>query len=177
MLLLEGFARAVARGLPPDYNLIFAGEGPERSKIETAVNEMPELHKRVTLLGQIPSSQVQDIYRNALVSVSPGYVGLSITQSFSFGVPMIIARDEPHAPEIEAAVDGSNSVFVPSDAPEALADAILEITDQSADWLSRRDSIVLDCAARYTVEKMAEGIITAAEANMPGSQARDLVTK
>ncbi|MFZ1155515.1 MAG: glycosyltransferase [Solirubrobacteraceae bacterium] len=164
-LLLEGFARAVARGLQPDYNLVFAGDGPERSKIEATLEEMPELCKRVTLLGQIPSSQVQDIYRNAIVSVSPGYVGLSITQSFSFGVPMIIARDEPHAPEIEAAVDGSNSVFVPSNAPEALADAILEVVDQSTSWLGQRESIVLDCSARYTVEKMAEGIITAAESD------------
>ncbi len=166
LLLLESFARAVARGLPPNYILIFAGEGPERGKIEATLNKSPSLQARVTLLGQVSPSAVQHIYRTALFSVSPGYVGLSITQSFSFGVPMIIARDEPHAPEIEAAVEGSNAIFVPSDAPDALASAILNAVGQSADWLNRRDSIVLDCAARYTVEKMAEGIIKAAEARM-----------
>lgn len=166
LLLLEGFASAVARGLPSNYNLIFAGEGPDRGKLESALNESPALQGRVTLLGQVPPSKVQEIYRGALVSVSPGYVGLSVTQSFSFGVPMIIARDEPHAPEIEAAKEGKNAIFVLSDMPDALAEAILNVAEQSTGWLNRRDAIVRDCAARYTVEQMAEGIITAAEAGI-----------
>jgi glycosyltransferase involved in cell wall biosynthesis len=173
LLLFDAFARAVASGLPPSYNLLFAGDGPERSKIEASLEEAPELRKRVTMLGHVPSAQVRDIYRSALVSVSPGYVGLSITQSFSFGVPMIVARDEPHAPEIEAAVDGKNAVFVPSCAPDALAEAILKFAKDSSIWLDRREDIVLDCAARYTVEKMAQGIIAAAEANMPPSDEYD----
>jgi glycosyltransferase involved in cell wall biosynthesis len=178
LLLLESFARAIARDLPPNYNLVFAGDGPEREQIEVILSERPILRGRVTLLGHISPSEVQHIYRTALVSVSPGYVGLSITQSFSFGVPMIVARDEPHAPEIEAAVDGVNAILVPSDAPDALADALLDVVGRSADWLGRREGIARDCAARYTVEKMVEGIIAAAEACMlpsrPGDELRHL---
>ena len=50
------------------------------------------------------------VYATAIASVSPGYVGLSITQSLGFGVPMIHADDEPHSPEVEAAVPGFNAV-------------------------------------------------------------------
>lgn len=51
------------------------------------------------------NEDIYDVYANALVSVSPGYVGLSLTQSLSFGVPMLIAIDEAHVPEIDAALD------------------------------------------------------------------------
>ena len=55
------------------------------------------------------------VFGAAIVNVCPGYAGLSITQSYWFGVPTIIGRDELHSPEIEAAIDGENTVFFESD--------------------------------------------------------------
>ncbi len=162
-LLLDAFSLAVERGLPGDYTLTFAGDGPERSVIESILDSRESLRTRVSLLGHVSPSKMQGLYRNTLVSVSPGYVGLSITQSFSFGVPMIIARDEPHSPEIEAAVEGINSVFFPSDDLYGLADAILAITSRSAMWRECRDAIVRHCASSYTAEKMAAGVIDAVD--------------
>ena len=99
-------------------------------------------------------------------SVSPGAVGLSIVQSTAFGVPMIVARDEPHGPEIEAAREGENSVLVESDSPAALAGALREMAAQRDRWSARRGEIAADCAARYSAEAMAERMLEAIRAAM-----------
>lgn len=163
MLLLEAYALAVDQGLSHDYILVFVGDGPERSHIETKLRNFRHIHHLVEILGHVPSSQMPDIYKTTLVSVSPGYVGLSITQSFSFGVPMIISRDEPHSPEIEAAIEGVNAIFVTSNSAQSLATALLSVTSRSERWLKHRTSIVLDCETRYSAEKMAKGIIMSTE--------------
>ncbi len=162
LLLLNAYRMATEHGLSQDCDLVFVGDGPERSSIEDIIKSDPKLREHVAILGHVQPSSVRDIYSTALVSASPGYVGLSATQSFSFGVPMIIARDEPHAPEVEAARVGFNALFVPSDDCEALASAILTITQDRQQWITKREDIARDCASRYTVEKMAQGIIEAA---------------
>lgn len=169
ILLLEAFEIAVRKGLPPSHRLIFAGEGPERAGIEAGLSKMPELVGRVVVLGHVPPTEMPALYQAAFVSVAPGTVGLSITQSLSFGVPMIIAREEPHGPEIEAASDGVNSLFVGSDDAESIAEALLQIARERRIWSTRRTAIVLDCAARYSVEQMVDGIIVAVEGGVDTS--------
>jgi hypothetical protein len=88
--------------------------------------------------------------------MSPGYVGLSITQSLSYGVPMIVARDEPHSPEIEAMRERFNAITVASDDAEALAGVMVEMASDRDAWLSRRADIAADCAGRYSVEVASE---------------------
>jgi glycosyltransferase involved in cell wall biosynthesis len=96
-------------------NLIIVGDGPERKKIDEYV-ETHNLESRIQLMGHINDfNKLKQLYATSLVSVSPGYVGLSITQSFAFGVPMLISRNENHSPEIEAAKENSNAVFFQTD--------------------------------------------------------------
>ena len=97
-------------------------------------------------------------YERALVSVSPGYAGLSLIQTLSFGVPMITGDNEPHAPEIEAAIEGENSLFFRSGDPDSLAKAISSVFKQKERWTGRRRSISDYCAENYSAEKMAQGL-------------------
>ena len=101
------------------------------------------------------------VYDTALCSVSPGYVGLSLIQSLWFGVPAIIARDEPHSPEIEAALEGHNAVIVESDSVSAMRDALLQVAGHRDDWVARRPAIASACVARYAVESMVASIASA----------------
>jgi glycosyltransferase involved in cell wall biosynthesis len=156
-LLLEAF-RAARPQLPPGTTLTFVGDGPLRVDLEAAAGD------GVRFLGHVADlDRLREIFAPALASVSPGAVGLSLMQSNAFGVPMIIARDERHGPEIEAARDGENAVMVPSDSPAALADAMVRIADQRDGWLARRSAISADCAARYSAEAMADGMYEAIE--------------
>ena len=101
-------------------------------------------------------------YGRAFVSVSPGYVGLSIVQSLSFGVPMIYARGERHCPEIEAAIEQFNSQSVAPNTPQAFADALIEFARDRAAWSERRVRIADSCRGRYSAELMADRILEAA---------------
>jgi glycosyltransferase involved in cell wall biosynthesis len=91
-LLLHGFALA-AEGLPPGTRLVLVGDGPLRGDLETLARRL-EIDARLDFKGHVDDfERLKEIYADALVSVSPGYVGLSLTQSLWFGVPALIGRD------------------------------------------------------------------------------------
>lgn len=157
-LLLDAFL-AARSDLPAGTTLTFVGDGPLRGELERAAIETDGA---VRLVGHMSGyGDLRRIFAPAIASVSPGAVGLSIIQSNAFGVPMIIARDELHGPEIEAARDGENCVFVPSDSPSALAEAMVRMASDRDLWLARRRDISAEVAARYSAEAMAERMLTA----------------
>jgi acetyltransferase-like isoleucine patch superfamily enzyme len=162
-LVIEAFIEAIAQ-LPQRSRLIVVGDGPLRSSLEESAKPHAD---RIQFKGHVADwASLRDLYASSLASVSPGYVGLSITQSFSFGVPMIVARNEPHAPEIEAAIEGMNSVFFKEDSKSALAEAMVTMSHDQERWLSARQRIADDCRTRYSVELMAERLIACAGTNV-----------
>ncbi|HEY5993149.1 MAG TPA: glycosyltransferase [Gallionellaceae bacterium] len=160
ILLLQAFAQA-ATSLPSDARLRFAGAGPELGALQELARSAG-LADKVEFLGHRGSyEEIRDLYSSALASASPGYVGLSLVQSLCFGVPVLIARDEPHSPEIEAASDGANCLFFNSDDPSDLAKAIVSVFQNEHSWLDKREEISEGCARQYTVERMATGLLRA----------------
>lgn len=158
-ILLDAFERMAASA--PNAVLTFVGDGPERASLERRAAESP-YRDRIEMPGYISDfERLRPFYDESLVSVSPGYVGLSITQSLAFGVPMLISRNENHSPEIECALEGFNCEFFETDNPESLAAALLEFVNQSEVWRQRGPEIASDCARRYSVEHMAGGLIQA----------------
>jgi glycosyltransferase involved in cell wall biosynthesis len=157
-LLLDAFEDVAAEH--PDIQLVVVGDGPLRAEIET-LRSRSKWTERIVLRGHVDDyGELKELYDRAFVSVSPGYVGLSATQSFSFGVPMVIADDEPHAPEIEAATE-DNSTFFRSDDPRGLAIRLREMWHQRNQWHARGEEIARSCGAQYSVESMVEGVVTA----------------
>lgn len=163
-LLLEAFARLVAEG--SDANLTFVGEGSEEPTLRRRTSQLG-LSERVRFLGHVTDiSILRREYARAVVSVSPGYVGLSLIQSLGFGVPMLISRNEHHSPEIEAAISGWNSVFFRTDDVAHLTECLIQFMNERGEWLSRGDAIASDAANRYSVEAMAEGLIAAMKGSL-----------
>jgi glycosyltransferase involved in cell wall biosynthesis len=163
LLLVEAFHQAIP-SLPEDATLVFVGDGPLRATIETEASRLG-IADRVRCLGHIIEyERLRDLYANALVSVSPGYAGLSLTQSHWFGVPSIVARDEPHAPEIEAAEPGVNVVYVDSDSPGSLSRALVDVYTHREEWLARAPAIARSCVERYSLEAMVEAMVDVIEA-------------
>jgi glycosyltransferase involved in cell wall biosynthesis len=159
-LLLDAYA-SVADSLPTTMDLVFVGEGPLRASLEEAAAEA-RIADRVRFLGEVVDYDLlAEAYSEALVSVCPGYAGLSITQSFWFGVPAIIARDDPHSPEIEAAVEGFNTVFASSDSATDFGRALLEVANARNEWIARGEEIAADCADSYSLETMVDGLMAA----------------
>ncbi len=156
MLLLKGFA-AIASA-KPDWDLVFVGDGSLRRELESTATNMG-LEGRVQFLGEIYDLEVLTaIYAEARCSVSPGFVGLTLTQSLGFGVPMVIADDEPHAPEIELARSNA-AIFFRHDSVTSLA-AALQSPELDLTLPERRD-LVEQVKSAYSAEAMAQGLIDA----------------
>lgn len=92
------------------------GDGPERSRVESAARELPA---RVTweLRGHVPRSEVLSFYQehpvSALLSVSESEgLPVSMMEALSFGVP-VVAVSGQGIPEI---VNGTTGVLLPRDA-------------------------------------------------------------
>lgn len=142
-------------------DLVIVGEGPtlENNK---ALAQSLGVEARIFFLGHIGAREkLEALYGMAIASLSPGYVGLSLTQSLGFGVPMIISRDEPHAPEIEAAREGENCLFFNTDQPESLARVMALMASERAAWAARGPRIAEFCRERYSTEAMGEGFLAA----------------
>jgi glycosyltransferase involved in cell wall biosynthesis len=152
ILLYQGFKKALKQ--LPEATLIIIGEGPERAKL-LQLSRKDGLEHRVLIPGEVTDvSLLKEYYKHALLSASPGYVGLSITQSLGYGVPMIIARDEKHSPELEAVKEGFNAQFFNSNDENSLAQGLISFFDNKDKWLKVRNEIVEDCRNRYSIEAM-----------------------
>jgi glycosyltransferase involved in cell wall biosynthesis len=158
VLLAQAFLRALS-ALPAETRLVVLGDGPERAELcELAA----AAEGRILLPGHVSDPRaLHDAYRTAIASVSPGYVGLSLIQSLAFGVPMAIARSEPHSPEIEAAEEGRNAVFFDSDDADALASVLRDFARKRDYWAARREEISARAASNYSLETMVERLAAA----------------
>ena len=160
-LLLKTF-HFVIDELPKTTHLIFIGEGDERQKMEEYINKH-QLSNRVFLKGHISDyKELKELYFDALLSVSPGYIGLSAIQSFGFGVPMLVSQNENHSPEIEA-VNSENSMFFETDQIDSCAKQLLAFFKAKKLWISKRQSISDECKNKYSAENMAKTFLTLVE--------------
>jgi glycosyltransferase involved in cell wall biosynthesis len=164
-LLLDAFQRAAPR-LANDVRLRFVGHGPLRSQLLKSTS--PHLRDRIDLVGPVTDREKLGLfYASAIASVSPGYVGLSLIQSLSFGVPMLIAHDEPHSPEIEAARPDLNARFFTANSEARLADALVSFAAQRDEWAGRRQLIADSCRALYSIERTVDGVSSALQGLTP----------
>lgn len=157
-LLIQGFAELVAAG-NADLTLVIVGDGPALQPLAALAKELGIDQSVDFREGLYDATALASIYSRTVVSVSPGYAGLSITQSLGFGVPIIVPTDEPHAPEIELETTGGVRYFKGNDA-EALAQAILDCVNCLDDERVRLSSYIRQ---HYSAEAMAAGIIAALE--------------
>lgn len=163
-LLLEGFIYARENSLfPKSMRLVFVGDGAERVRLEKRAAEAGVLDV-VCFKGHISDvSKLREYYSRAVCSVSPGYVGLSATQSFSFGIPMLIAKDEFHSPEIEACKEGFNACFFPSDDAVALAEALSKMIENKSRWFTTRAEVSKWTREHYSFEVMRDTFVRAVD--------------
>ncbi|RMB57954.1 glycosyltransferase [Dokdonia sinensis] len=145
--------------IPKEAKLIFVGSGDQIELIEKFIIDNG-LQDRILLMGHIGDyTKLRNLYSSSIFSVSPGYVGLSLTQSLGFGVPMLISRDEPHSPEIEAATENENTLFYKSDDAISFRESVKSIYKSRELWISKRPDIAMHCKKKYSVEAMANVFI------------------
>jgi glycosyltransferase involved in cell wall biosynthesis len=153
--LVKAFASEVNK-YPSNTKLIIVGEGEEKDRIKKYIAEN-KLSNSIVLLGHISNHEkLKELYFNSFFSISPGYVGLSITQSFGFGVPMLVSKDENHSPEIEALKIEENGLFFKTDSESDFNTILLEAFKKRDSWIQKRMQILSSCKQNYSTEAMAK---------------------
>lgn len=155
-LLIRGFAEA--NKVAEDIRLTVIGGGEQESELRALAAELGVADK-VSFPGWIDDlTLLRPYYSRAFCSASPGFAGLGLTQSLGFGVPMVVATDEPHSPEIELDASGGVQYF-DSDSPTSLCAAILERWNAKIEVPDADISIYT--RDRYSAESMADGLESA----------------
>ncbi len=159
-LAIRGFAAAYkSGGLAKTSRLLMVGDGPERARSEALARE---LGVPCAFMGHVSDiDRLREFYATSLVSLSPGYVGLSATQSLAFGVPILVAKGEPHSPEIETCVDGETAAFFKQNSVPALASELGEIFRRREEWVRRRAPLAKGTAEKYSYERMINALLDA----------------
>ncbi len=164
-LLLKAYKES---GLNSDgISMIIIGDGPETINLIKLATEL-DISDSVLFLGEIFNySTIKENYAKAIVSVSPGYVGLSLTQSAGFGVPMILARNDNHSPEVEL-LDSIKHYFFESNDQLSLSNVLRYATSQAGtpEFELSCENMIEQVRRSYSTDMMAEGL-HAAIYNMP----------
>ena len=152
-LLIKGFAFA-RESLPHGTTLTIIGNGPERTELESLVSSLG-VESQVEFTGAIyEEDQLAPYFLSSWVSVSPGYVGLSAIHSLAYGLPMLVARDDPHSPEVSALEDNVNAVFFKSDDPIELARLLVDLSQCPQHLAKLSLAAFKSVQERYSVEAM-----------------------
>lgn len=163
-LLIEAFLKMQDDNIELPL-LTFVGDGSQREFLQREVQRFG-LGNSVEFLGWIDDwESLRSLYAEAFCSASPGFAGLGLTQSLGFGIPMVVAMDEPHSPEIELAKFGGVRFFQSDDA-SSLAMALLAVRERRTDYpmLAVSESVRIN----YSAETMSAGLISAIKSHGGG---------
>lgn len=148
-----------------DGQLLIAGEGPEESALRTLSAELG-LENSIEWLGRVFGVEgLAASYNTAFAAINPGYVGLSIVQAGSFGVPLIYPEGlADHAPEIDLARAGVNAYAATDGSAAALATSLgAAYTSHQADPAAAYRRCQESILERHSAEGMALGFATAVQ--------------
>ncbi|WP_372738006.1 glycosyltransferase family 4 protein [Neptunomonas sp.] len=124
------YAEAVSALKGLDVQLVFAGNGAERAKVERILKSNGMFEKS-TFLGDVSNQDMPDVYRSADISVLPSFMeATSITglESMACGLPLIGTR----VGGIPALItEGETGLLVPPGDPDALGEALVNLVNNA----------------------------------------------
>jgi glycosyltransferase involved in cell wall biosynthesis len=133
------------------------GEGPERQAAEELAARLG-IASRIRFVGALyDEDELREIYRQGSVCAIPGKPGLSVIQAMRYGLPVIIGDDPAeHGPEAEAVEDGRNGAFFRAGDAGSLAQAILRVVGNNAQWRAMSDEALETVERRYSPKRQRD---------------------
>lgn len=132
-LLFRVFARYL-QALPADGAvrlLRVVGDGPQRKELEALSKDLG-ISEAVCFEGAVTDPEVKKaFFATAAVTVSPLQAGLSVAESFSFGVPFITHKSPVSGGEYLSIKDGENGFLFETE--DDLLAALLKIGNDAAE--------------------------------------------
>jgi phosphatidylinositol alpha-1,6-mannosyltransferase len=145
--------------LPEDVQLLVAGEGPERARIDAAIARHG-LADRVRLLGAVSDEDLESVYQGADLFVMPNVpvpgdmegFGLVLVEAGLCGLPVVASGIEGIA---DVVTEGENGHLVASGDAAGFADAIMRYHHKPSEL-----SAASHRARAHTVEKFGWEAVT-----------------
>lgn len=151
MLLLR--ALHVLQGQGQHIGAIFVGEGPERLECESFARSTGL--RNILFVGEeFSRSRIRKLAAKCFAVASPGYVGLSVLDALSMGLPVAFSHDEPNAPEVEVLDEGISAIAFRGDDPQSLAASLQKMHSHRLEWLARGEQLCAVVKERYSIERM-----------------------
>ncbi|MDP2946997.1 MAG: glycosyltransferase family 4 protein [Nanoarchaeota archaeon] len=146
-----------------EFILVYAGDGPERIKLEQYSQEN-NLKDKVKILGSIPYIDMGKIYNIADVLVVPSItvgevqepLGIVALEGMAIGIPVITFGVGGLKEIIK---DGYNGILIPEKDTDKLAQAILEIKKNSALAQKLIQNGKKEIEEKYTTKVVAQKLI------------------
>lgn len=163
VVLLKAFSKII-EVIPKAINLIIIGDGEEKEKLIKLIEKL-NLKERVLMKGKITCNiHLVEYYKKALVHVSYGQAGLSVLQSFGFGVPFITKINAISGGEKTNIIHGHNG-YLCEDNEESLVHLLQTLSNN----LNLARKLGKNAYEYYTknctIRNMANGFINAIESN------------
>lgn len=149
--LLE--SATIAARLDPDFRLLVAGAGDDRSVVEEASGRLPF----VKYLGPLFAESKALAMAAAQVVAMPGRVGLVAVDSFAALTPIVTTHWEWHSVEFEYLKSGQNAVVTENTA-ELYARGLVE-TLQNDSLLGSLRTACAEARDHYTLDAMVENFL------------------
>ncbi len=114
--------------LPAAFELIVAGEGSQRNRLEQRVTEL-NLANRVRFTGWVTGTEKQQLIDASDVFVLPSRYdsfGLGFVEAMANGLPVVGAK---WGPIVDVVAEPRCGILIAENSPRALADAILHFAD------------------------------------------------
>ncbi len=155
-------AVAAARGRVPGLHALVLGDGPDRPRLLEAIARTG-MEEAVRAPGFVEAAEVEAAIRRAACLLLPsqreGY-GLVVVEAAAAGTPSVVAAGPDNA-AVELVEEGVNGVVARSDAPQDLADALVEAVTGGDALRERTAAWFAASARRLSVQASLEQVLAA----------------
>ena len=143
-----------------DVTFLVIGSGPSSDLLREAATSRPWIKLKEAAFGREKALAL----KASDAMLVPGVAGLVILDCFAAGLPLVLAKNPHHPPEIAYLESGSNSIVLPDPTPGGFANALGGLlADQ--DRSNRIGEAALETGSGLTIEGMvnrfADGVLSA----------------
>lgn len=142
-------------------SLHVVGDGPLKESLANAAIQN-NLGSRIIFYDHVSDFEtLKNIYSKCLAGVTSGFVGLNAIQVTGFGLPLIFPQklEINHAPEAYVLNPFNSYSYILKEGNLRLA--LIEISENKYEWISRRNAIRERTVHSHSVNLMAEGMFYA----------------
>ncbi|MDQ3619418.1 MAG: glycosyltransferase family 4 protein, partial [Actinomycetota bacterium] len=146
-----------AANLPRDINVVFVGDGPDRTELERRARDLG-LSDRVTVTGFVPHRLIPSVMAGCDLLVLPSTyeeLGRVLVEAMQLGVPVVASR-VGGIPEVIQ--DGYNGLLVEPEQPLPLAKTITRVIRDGALARSLREAALTE-GTQYSWERVAQELV------------------